>query len=124
MIALTLGLYYGLNGGDEKIEIKEGAIVANGLECATIGSDILKRKGSVADAAIATLLCEGVTCPQSMGVGGGFLLTIYKKDTGKVETLIARETAPGAATEDMFVADPSLSSTGRYYSYYFICISN
>lgn len=66
-------------------------------------SNILKEGGSVADAAIATLFCEGVSCPQSMGLGGGFLLTIYIKDQHKVESLIARETAPAAATEDMFV---------------------
>jgi gamma-glutamyltranspeptidase len=39
-----------------------GAVAANGKECAAIGESILKRKGSVADAAIATMLCEGVTC--------------------------------------------------------------
>uniref|UniRef100_A0A1B0CWE2 Gamma-glutamyltransferase n=1 Tax=Lutzomyia longipalpis TaxID=7200 RepID=A0A1B0CWE2_LUTLO len=63
------------------------AIVANGMECADIGMSILKQKGSAADAALATLFCEGVTCPQSMGL---------------VESLMAREVAPLAATEDMF----------------------
>lgn len=38
-----------------------------------------------------------------MGLGGGFLLTIYTKSTGKVEALTARETAPKAATETMYV---------------------
>lgn len=66
-------------------------------------SDILKRDGSAADAAIATLFCEGVTCPQSMGLSGGFLLTIYIKNESKIETLSSRETAPAAATEDMYV---------------------
>lgn len=66
-------------------------------------SNILKKNGSAADAAIATLFCEGVTCPQSMGLGGGFLATIYIKSTGLVESLTARETAPKAATEDMYV---------------------
>lgn len=59
--------------------------------------------GSVADSAIATLLCEGVTCPQSTGIGGGFFLTIYTKATGVVETLNARDSAPMAAYKDMFV---------------------
>lgn len=70
---------------------------------------MLKKGGSVADAAIATLFCEGVTCPQSMGLGGGFILTIYIKETNKAESLIARETAPAAATEDMFVDVPSVN---------------
>lgn len=63
---------------------------------------MLKEGGSAADAAIAALICEGVTCPQSTGLGGGFLLTIYTKATGKVETLVARDIAPLAATVDMF----------------------
>ena len=40
----------------------QGAVAANGPECAEIGAGILKRNGSVTDAAIATMLCEGVTC--------------------------------------------------------------
>ena len=63
----------------------------------------MKDGGSAADAAVAALLCEGVTCPQSAGLGGGFVMTIYIKEANKVETLVARVVAPLAATEDMFV---------------------
>lgn len=69
----------------------------------------MKENGSVADAAIAALICEGVTCPQSTGLGGGFVLTIYTKSDGKAETLVARETAPLSAFENMFVNDSSVS---------------
>lgn len=40
------------------------------------------------------MFCEGVSCPQSMGIGGGFIATIYEKSTETVKSLIARETAP------------------------------
>lgn len=73
------------------------------LKSILLYSNILKKQGSAVDAAIATLFCEGVTCPQSMGLGGGFVATIYSKSIGKVESLTARETAPKAATEDMYV---------------------
>lgn len=64
------------------------------------------------DAAIATLFCEGVAMPQSMGLGGGFLMTIYTRDTQKVETLDAREAAPLAADKYMYDGNSSLSSKG------------
>lgn len=50
--------------------------------------------------------------PQSMGIGGGFIMTIYDKMNGRAETLNARETAPAAATEDMFDGNSTLSTIG------------
>lgn len=59
--------------------------------------------GSVADAIISALLCEGVASAQSTGLGGGFLMTIYIKKRNEIVTLNARDVAPLAATVDMFV---------------------
>ena len=39
---------------------------------------------------------------QSMGLGGGFLLTHFDAKSGLVEALDAREAAPGASHEEMF----------------------
>ncbi len=76
--------------------------------------------GTAADAAIATLFCEGVAVPQSCGLGGGFFLTIYTKATGKVETLNARETAPKAATVNMFVGETTVTGIKLTYKRYLI----
>lgn len=93
-------------------EKSEGAIATNGIECAAIGKSIVDAGGSVADVAVATIICEGITCPQSSGLGGGFFLTIYIKSTGKIETLNAREIAPKLATSNMFVNSSGDASNG------------
>ncbi|XP_030380992.1 scoloptoxin SSD14 [Scaptodrosophila lebanonensis] len=102
LVGITLGLVFGLRGHTEEPR-RYGAVASNGVGCAEVGGNILDIGGSAADAAIATMLCEGVMLPHSLGVGGGFVATIYSKETGFIETLIARETAPAAATQDMFV---------------------
>lgn len=96
----------------EKSVEGSGAIATNGIECAAIGKSIVEAGGTAGDVAVAVIICEGITCPQSSGLGGGFLLTIYTKATGKVETLNAREIAPKLATSDMYVNDPQGSVRG------------
>lgn len=59
--------------------------------------------GTAVDVAIAVLFCEGVILSQSMGIGGGFIATIYDKKTGTIHSMNAREMAPLSSTEDMFV---------------------
>ena len=39
--------------------------------------NILLKNGTAVDAALATLFCNGVVQSHSMGIGGGFLMTIY-----------------------------------------------
>lgn len=76
-------------------------------------SEILQQGGNAVDAAIAALFCNAVVNPQSAGIGGGCHMTIYDPVTRTAKCLDARETAPLAATEDMFEADPSLAKKGK-----------
>lgn len=63
----------------------------------------MRKGGSAVDVAISVLFCEGVVLSEGMGIGGGFLATIYDKKNGTVHSLIAREVAPSSSTPDMFV---------------------
>ena len=78
--------------------------------------DVLWRNGTAVDAAIATLFCNGLFSCHSMGLGGGFVMTVYRKNLGIVDTLDARETAPAAATVDMFHGNPETSTLGLIIS--------
>ncbi len=65
------------------------------------GYQILKAGGSAVDAAIAVQLVLTLAEPQSSGIGGGaFLMHFNGKD---VEAFDGRETAPMAATENLFI---------------------
>uniref|UniRef100_A0A8B9YEN2 Glutathione hydrolase 5 proenzyme n=1 Tax=Bos mutus grunniens TaxID=30521 RepID=A0A8B9YEN2_BOSMU len=57
------------------------AVAADSKTCSDIGRAILQQRGSPVDAAIAALVCT-VANPQSMGLGGGVIFTIYNATTG------------------------------------------
>ncbi|XP_023220450.1 glutathione hydrolase 1 proenzyme-like isoform X2 [Centruroides sculpturatus] len=91
---------------------EHSAVLSDGGPCASIGRYILDNNGSAVDAAIATLFCDGAVNPQSMGLGGGFFMTIYNKTTGEAKVIDARETAPSQVTVDMFQNNSTLSLLG------------
>ncbi|KAI2596979.1 glutathione hydrolase 5 proenzyme isoform 1 [Homo sapiens] len=72
------------------------AVAADSKVCSDIGRAILQQQGSPVDATIAALVCTSVVNPQSMGLGGGVIFTIYNVTTGKVEVINARETVPAS----------------------------
>lgn len=66
------------------------------------GADVLARGGTAADALVAVQVMLGLVEPQSSGLGGGAFLVWYDAATGEVTTLDGRETAPLAATPQLF----------------------
>ncbi|KAK2584968.1 hypothetical protein KPH14_002556 [Odynerus spinipes] len=111
-VTQRVGCDLGFESPSELGQYKQAAVSTNGQECAQIGADILSKNGSAVDAAIAALLCEGVASLHSMGLGGGFLMTIWDAESQTADYLDARETAPAAATENMFHGDAHLSMYG------------
>jgi gamma-glutamyltranspeptidase/glutathione hydrolase len=79
------------------------------------GVAAFRHGGNAVDAAIAAALTLGVVDTPNSGIGGGCFILIRKAD-GTVVAIDGRETAPAAATRDMFIrdgaADPALSQTG------------
>ncbi|NXO77955.1 GGT5 hydrolase, partial [Sitta europaea] len=78
-----------------------GAVAADTERCSLVGRNILKSGGSAVDAAIAGLICTSVMNPQSSGLGGGVIFTIYNASTGAVEVINARETVPRVFPHDL-----------------------
>ncbi|WP_370652142.1 gamma-glutamyltransferase [Phenylobacterium sp.] len=67
------------------------------------GLEVLRAGGSAVDAAVAVQAVLGLVEPQSSGLGGGAFLVHYDAETGVVSAYNGRETAPAAATPNMFL---------------------
>lgn len=66
------------------------------------GVEVLAAGGSAADALVAVQVVLGLVEPQSSGIGGGAFLVWYDAETQELTTLDGRETAPLAATPQLF----------------------
>lgn len=79
--------------------------------CSRLGTDILKRGGNAADAAITVSLCIGSIYLQSSGIGGGgFILSTLSN--GDAISIDAREMAPAKSFKEMYLRNPHLSQVG------------
>lgn len=67
------------------------------------GLEMLRRGGSAADAAIAVQLVLNLVEPQSSGIGGGAFLLFHDASHKRTVAFDGRETAPVAATPDLFL---------------------
>jgi gamma-glutamyltranspeptidase / glutathione hydrolase len=77
-------------------------VVAEGDAAAKAGLAVMNQGGNAIDAAVATSLMLGVTNASSCGIGGGGFMLIYIAKTGHLYALDYRETAPSAASAQMY----------------------
>jgi gamma-glutamyltranspeptidase/glutathione hydrolase len=91
-------------------------VVSANPHASEAGRRILRAGGSAVDAAIAVQLVLTLVEPQSSGIGGGAFMLVYdapaEDAAGAIMAYEGRETAPAAATPDMF-----LDANGRRESF-------
>ncbi|KAH6623024.1 gamma-glutamyltranspeptidase [Chaetomium tenue] len=90
---------------------RRGAVASESSICSKIGRDTIAMGGSAADAMVSTTLCVGVIGMYHSGIGGGGFMLVRDKN-GNYETIDYRETAPAAASQDMYKDDPNASVYG------------
>ena len=71
-------------------------------EASRIGTQILQRGGNAYDAAVAVQFALAVALPVAGNIGGGGFV-LYRDRNGSAGALDFRETAPAAATRDMYL---------------------
>ncbi|MBX3207830.1 MAG: gamma-glutamyltransferase [Labilithrix sp.] len=78
-----------------------GMVVSDNAAASNVGRDVLASGGNAADAAVATAFALAVAYPTAGNIGGGgFAVTRMR---GELRALDFRETAPAAATRDMYL---------------------
>ncbi|MFH1143180.1 MAG: gamma-glutamyltransferase [Candidatus Eisenbacteria bacterium] len=92
----------------------DAMVVTESPPASWVGAEIIRRGGNAVDAAIATHFALAVTYPEAGNLGGGGFMVIRMGD-GTREAIDFRETAPAAATRDLFLGpdgrpDPELST--------------
>ena len=82
---------------------ENGMVVAQERLAAEVGADILRQGGNAVDAAVATGFAMAVTYPRAGNIGGGGFMVIHLAHAKEDVAIDYRETAPQAATSDMFL---------------------
>ena len=86
------------------VEAANGMVVSAQHLASEVGADILRQGGNAVDAAVAVGYALAVVNPCCGNIGGGGFMTLHLAD-GRDRFLNFRETAPAAASADMYL-DP------------------
>lgn len=88
----------------EPVVARNHMVVAAHPLAVEAGEWALAQGGNAVDAAIAVQLVLNLVEPQSSGIGGGAFMLFYDDSQNELFSYDGRETAPAAATPDMFLA--------------------
>ena len=88
-----------LNAPD--VSAAHGLVVSDSPLASRVGADVLRGGGTAVDAAVATAFALAVTLPSAGNIGGGGFAVVSVN--GQAAALDFRETAPAAATRNMYL---------------------
>ena len=94
--------------GATPVTAQHGMVVTDSALATNVGASVLASGGNAADAAVATAFALAVVYPEAGNLGGGGFMTA--RVGGAASALDFRETAPAAATHDLFVGKDGKSS--------------
>jgi gamma-glutamyltranspeptidase / glutathione hydrolase len=89
----------------DPVRAPRGMVASTNRLASEVGVDVLKRGGNAVDAAIAVAFALAAVFPVDGNLGGGGFMLIRLRD-GRTTVIDYRETAPRAATRDIYL-DPS-----------------
>ncbi len=96
---------------------RSGMVVGPEQLAAEVGAQILRDGGNAVDAAVATGFALAVTYPRAGNLAGGGFMLIHLAADDKETLIDYRETAPAAASRDMFLDDDgNLDRQREYFS--------
>ncbi len=107
--AILLAMFSASARAEERVSdlvrCRNGVVVSVSQPASQAGLQALKRNGSAVDAAVATAFALAVTYPAAGNIGGGGYMLVAPAEGGGSAVFDFRETAPSAATVDMFVEE-------------------
>src|SRR6266404_8660721 len=95
------------------VSAEHGMVVAQEKIAAQFGADFLRQGGNAVDAAVATGFALAVTYPRAGNIGGGGFMVIHSAERNEDVAIDYRETAPAAATRDMYLGADGKPDTDK-----------
>jgi gamma-glutamyltranspeptidase/glutathione hydrolase len=105
LLTATLALLAPGQTQGKPVEAQSGMVVSVSAPASEVGLAVLKEGGNAVDAAVATAFALAVTFPPAGNIGGGGFMLIHPAGKGPPVVVEYRETAPAAATRDLFLTD-------------------
>nr|WP_233828277.1 gamma-glutamyltransferase [Paraburkholderia sp. ZP32-5] len=108
---------HAMAASEPAVEARNGMVVSSQDLASNIGIAILKQGGNAVDAAVAVGYAQAVTNPCCGNIGGGGFMTLHLAN-GEDHFINFRETAPAAASADMYLdADGKVRPGESLYGY-------